>query len=61
MSLSVVSLLKDDGAYRHVTLPIALYLSANTSSQEIIEERSRGVMFASKGYANWIKLVIVSN
>jgi len=29
--------MQDDGAYRHVTLPIALYLSANTSSQEIIE------------------------
>lgn len=29
--------IQDDGAYRHVTLPIALYLSASTSSQEIIE------------------------
>eukprot|EP00913_Durusdinium_trenchii_P030777 g28825.t1 len=28
---------KDDGAYRHVTLPVALYLSASTSSQDIIE------------------------
>jgi len=36
------SIAQDDGAYRHVTLPIALYLSASTSSQEIIEDGATG-------------------
>jgi hypothetical protein len=43
------SIAQDDGAYRHVTLPIALYLSASTSSQEIIEDGATGCQMGQMG------------